>query len=107
MRISDWSSDVCSSDLAAMKVIEDQPGLAVVLSDQRMPGEAGNEFLAKAREVTDATRVLITGYADLDAVIAAVNDGRSEERSVGKEGVRTVRSRLWAVSVKVIKIQTH
>ena len=60
----------------AMNVIENEPGLSVILSDQRMPGEAGNEFLARAREVTDATRILITGYADIDAVIAAVNDGK-------------------------------
>lgn len=60
----------------AMKVIENEQNLSVILSDQRMPGEAGHEFLARAREITDATRILITGFADISAVIAAVNDGK-------------------------------
>ena len=50
--------------------------IAAILSDQRMPGMNGDEFLEKAREVSEATRVLITGYADLEAVVRAVNNGQ-------------------------------
>ena len=50
--------------------------VAVILADQRMPNLTGGEFLAKAREVCDATRILITGYVDIDALIRAVNDGQ-------------------------------
>ncbi len=50
-------------------------GIAVILADQRMPKLSGDKFLAQAREVCDATRVLITGYLDIDALIRAVNDG--------------------------------
>ena len=50
--------------------------IAVILADQRMPNLTGGEFLAKAREVCDATRILITGYVDIDALIRAVNDGQ-------------------------------
>ncbi len=48
----------------------------VIISDQRMPGMTGAEFLAKARvEHPDAMRMLLTGYADMEAVINAVNNG--------------------------------
>jgi signal transduction histidine kinase/response regulator RpfG family c-di-GMP phosphodiesterase len=50
--------------------------IAVILADQRMPKLTGGEFLAKAREMCDATRILITGYVDIDALIRAVNDGQ-------------------------------
>ena len=49
----------------------------VILSDQRMPGMTGDAFLAQARHVRpDAVRMLFTGYADIQAVINAVNEGR-------------------------------
>jgi signal transduction histidine kinase/response regulator RpfG family c-di-GMP phosphodiesterase len=50
--------------------------IAVILADQRMPKLSGGEFLAKAREICDATRILITGYVDINALIRAVNDGQ-------------------------------
>jgi PAS domain S-box-containing protein len=49
---------------------------AVILADQRMPGITGDEFLARAQSLSDATRILVTGYADIDALIRAVNDGQ-------------------------------
>ncbi len=49
---------------------------AVILADQRMPGLPGDEFLAKAQELSDATRILVTGYTDIDALIRAVNHGQ-------------------------------
>ena len=49
----------------------------VILSDQRMPGMTGDVFLSQARHVCpDAVRMLFTGYADIQAVINAVNEGR-------------------------------
>ena len=50
--------------------------VAVIMSDQRMPGMSGVEFLAKAhRTHPDATRLLVTGFADIKAVIDAINRG--------------------------------
>lgn len=49
---------------------------SVVISDMRMPGMNGAEFLGKVRQmVPDTVRMLLTGYADLDAAIDAVNQG--------------------------------
>lgn len=48
----------------------------VVLSDQRMPGMTGAEFLQRAKEVSPCTvRLLLTGYADFSAVVSALNEG--------------------------------
>jgi response regulator RpfG family c-di-GMP phosphodiesterase len=48
-----------------------------ILSDQRMPGMTGDVLLAQARTLRpDAVRMLFTGYADIQAVISAVNEGR-------------------------------
>jgi thioredoxin reductase (NADPH) len=49
--------------------------VALLIADQRMPGMAGTEYLAKARElVPTAKRVLLTAYADTEAAIAAINE---------------------------------
>lgn len=48
----------------------------VVVSDMRMPGMGGAEFLAEVRaKAPDTVRILLTGHADLDAAIDAVNRG--------------------------------
>ena len=50
---------------------------AVVVSDMRMPQMNGAEFLAQARQVApDTVRMLLTGYADLDSAVSAVNHGQ-------------------------------
>src|SRR5262245_7638619 len=60
----------------ALRLVEEQPEIAVVVSDQRMPRMTGNELLSRLRECSPASRVLSTGYADISAVMNAVNDGR-------------------------------
>ena len=48
----------------------------IIVSDQRMPQMSGAELLAQAREIApDTLRILLTGYSDLDAAVAALNDG--------------------------------
>jgi signal transduction histidine kinase len=48
----------------------------VILSDQRMPGLTGVEFLEKAREVRpDSVRMLVTAYPDVNNAIQAINRG--------------------------------
>jgi len=49
---------------------------SLIISDQRMPGMEGSQFLEKAKKITPNTiRYLLTGYADADAVTQAVNKG--------------------------------
>ncbi|MBY4897348.1 response regulator [Cupriavidus sp. AU9028] len=51
--------------------------LAVLVSDQRMPGEYGNELLRHAREkYPHIVRILTTAYSELEATVQAVNEGQ-------------------------------
>lgn len=51
--------------------------LAVLVSDQRMPGEYGNELLRYARErYPHIVRILTTAYSELDQTVEAVNQGQ-------------------------------
>lgn len=48
----------------------------VVISDQRMPGMSGVEFLAEVRQIQPCTiRILLTGYSDMDAIVDSINKG--------------------------------
>jgi PAS domain S-box-containing protein len=53
-----------------------QHNMAVVLCDERMPGVTGHEFLRRLIEVSTATRVMMSGYADMAALTLAVNSGK-------------------------------
>jgi thioredoxin reductase (NADPH) len=49
--------------------------LAMLISDQRMPGMLGGEVLARSRELYPlARRVLLTAYSDIEAAIRAINE---------------------------------
>ncbi len=61
---------------AAMKILETKP-VEIIITDQRMPNMTGIEFLEKVIEkYPDPIRILLTGYADMNAVIDAVNKGK-------------------------------
>ena len=48
----------------------------LIISDQRMPGMSGTEFLKKARKLyPDTIRIVLSGFADFDTVTAAINEG--------------------------------
>ncbi|HVK54727.1 MAG TPA: response regulator [Burkholderiales bacterium] len=47
----------------------------VAVSDQRMPGMTGSEFLSRVKDISPNTmRVLLTGYSEISSVIEAIND---------------------------------
>src|SRR3546814_11323514 len=98
MRISDWSSDVCSSDLPPRKVLALED--AGLLDPLNVP-ETGILFQARARcpqwECGRQSRGHQTRFlACADHRLMEVRcTGSSEERRVGKECVSTCRSR-WS-----------
>ena len=48
----------------------------VIISDQRMPGMTGVEFLRQAKSIAPSTvRILLTGYSDLSAIVGSINEG--------------------------------
>lgn len=59
----------------ALEIMEDVP-IDLILSDQRMPGMTGTELLKIVKEKWPNTiRVIISGYADFEAVLSAINEG--------------------------------
>jgi adenylate cyclase len=58
---------------AALDVIVREP-VALVISDQRMPGMSGTDFLARCRELAPETvRVLLTAFTDAEALMQSIN----------------------------------
>src|SRR3546814_1329666 len=100
LRISDWSSDVCSSDLRdfddALRMALQQVRQCLRLQVADIAGEA---MVLLVGELVAGHRNLLG--VDHDQIVAGVNMRgahglvRSEERRVGKESVSTCRSR-WS-----------
>lgn len=59
------------------RILEDhQDEIGVIMTDQRMPGEQGVQFLERARRLRpQIIRILATAFADIDAAVSAVNTG--------------------------------
>src|SRR3546814_17458421 len=123
MRISDWSSDVCSSDLSLGDIVEqhrdiERPARGDLLDDRRRDRMVGPELAAlNLRHETDrADRMLVDRIMMVHVELHLRDDApevrnetaehaglvhpeqhrfRSEERRVGKECVSTCRSR-WS-----------
>ncbi len=56
--------------------IKDNGSIAVIVSDFRMPEMNGVQFLSAAKQITpDTVRILLTGQADMQATIDAINEG--------------------------------
>jgi response regulator RpfG family c-di-GMP phosphodiesterase len=61
----------------AVDILKIHHDIALIITDQRMPNMTGVEFLESILdEFPDPIRVLLTGYADINAVIEAVNKGK-------------------------------
>src|SRR3546814_5513018 len=95
MRISDWSSDVCSSDLFRERRIEG------VGDDKKFEFREGSRqhriemLLTSSDRAFNVHRGDGTGVDRRGKLARGETAGRSEERRVGKEGVSTCRSR-WS-----------
>lgn len=60
----------------ALQLITQHP-IDIIITDQRMPQMTGVEFLEEVIKVNpDPMRILLTGYADMSAVVDAVNKGK-------------------------------
>ncbi|MEP7357997.1 MAG: hybrid sensor histidine kinase/response regulator [Anaerolineales bacterium] len=72
----DFTVLTAASGQAAFELIRAQP-VACILADQRMPGLSGTAFLAQAaKEYPNAIRMILTGYSDMENVVAAINTGQ-------------------------------
>src|SRR3546814_16058434 len=96
MRISDWSSDVCSSDLLAAERLQRRYS-SEVTSDRSTFDRLTGTIV---RQVGDLRRIVdeFSSFARMPKPVfrsEVIADIRSEERRVGKECVSTCRSR-WS-----------
>ncbi len=66
-----------SSAEEALQLLHRHPEIDIIISDQRMPGMSGIEFLKKSLEThPNAERIIITAYADLESVLEGLNEAR-------------------------------
>src|SRR3546814_19914365 len=98
MRISDWSSDVCSSDLpkgdgTGGSDLPDVPAEFNYLPHVRGAVAAARQ--GSAPNADDETRIKAENSANSQFFIVFQPKLRSEERRVGNECVSTCRSRCW------------
>src|SRR3546814_14096129 len=94
MRISDWSSDVCSSDLAqsAFSILQEDRPIDLLFTDIVMPGSlSGVQLAERAKELRPEIKILLTsGFAKVAMENASGGRpagpllSRSEERRGGK-----------------------
>src|SRR3546814_14947437 len=111
MRISDWSSDVCSSDLAALQCRQRYAGRQFPVADQHGSARGEGLVVRRQRPLPDAgTRCALyhqrtrPGGQDRPRQRGAPNR-RSQARRVGKECVNTCNSR-WSPDHKNKKQET-
>lgn len=72
-----YDIQVATDPIEALGQVRSTADLAVVVSDMRMPGMNGAQFLKAARDINpDAVRVLLTGHSEVEAAVAAINHGQ-------------------------------
>lgn len=73
----DYEVITASSGEAGLAMLAENPSVQLVISDYRMPGMNGVEFLRRVRDSRpDTIRIVLSGYADTPSVVAAINDGQ-------------------------------
>ncbi len=73
----DFKADLAEGPEEGLEKIKNDGPYIVVISDMRMPVMDGAEFLSRVRTLApDSIRVMLTGYADTEAAMRAVNEGR-------------------------------
>jgi response regulator RpfG family c-di-GMP phosphodiesterase len=73
----EFKADLAEGSEEGLEKIKNDGPYIVVISDMRMPVMDGAEFLSRVRTLApDSIRVMLTGYADTEAAMRAVNEGR-------------------------------
>jgi EAL domain-containing protein (putative c-di-GMP-specific phosphodiesterase class I)/FixJ family two-component response regulator len=74
---AEFETHTATSAASGLELIASDGPFDVVVSDMRMPGMDGAAFFARLRSIArDTARVLLTGQADVDTAMAAVNEGQ-------------------------------
>ena len=68
---------IAESGAEGLEVLEEEGDIRMVISDYRMPEMTGVEFLRQVNEKwPDTIRIVLSGYADISAVVEAINEGQ-------------------------------
>lgn len=71
----DYKVFIANTGAEGLEILQSNK-INVIITDQRMPGMSGVEFLQEVLKIdSEPIRILLTGYADINAVIDAVNKG--------------------------------
>ncbi|HEY5600418.1 MAG TPA: response regulator, partial [Candidatus Manganitrophaceae bacterium] len=116
----DFTIFTAQSGNEALDLLQKHPEIALIITDQRMPGMSGVELLTQARIIAgEVVRMLITAYTDMDVVVEAINKGnvyRYINKPYNEEDLRFAvmqgieryfllreRDRLYAEKVEALK----
>lgn len=93
---------------AALALVASEP-VAVLVTDQRMPGMSGDELLARFKTISpDTVRIVVTAYSDLDPILRAVNEGLVVRYVVKPWDRKELEEILrWAVQAHVLGRQNN
>lgn len=102
------SFDIVTADSGeeALQFIASDGPFSVVVSDMRMPNMDGAELLSRVKILApDTTRILLTGYSEVDAAVKAINDGQIF-RFLSKPCSRELLIRALTEGVRQYKLLT-
>ena len=101
----------------ALDILDEKSPIAVVLTDERMPGMSGVEFVTEVCKRHPATvRMILTGFADMEAIIEAINGGHVyayltkpwEQEQLKQLMMRAVEHyNLTIENQRLLEVQTH
>lgn len=109
-RKEQFESIIAIGGEAALELLEEQT-VQVVISDERMPGMSGIEFLQKVKkEWPDTVRIVLSGYADTGSIIRAINKGeiyRFISKPWSKENMVKSIQQAFSLYDTVLKNRTY
>ncbi|MCP4449764.1 MAG: response regulator [Myxococcales bacterium] len=104
----DFDIVLVDSGETALEYLEENE-VAIIVSDQRMPGLSGDELLTQVRQRWPRTiRLIVTGYADVDTILRAVNEGLVARYVVKPWDQHQLRDILrWGLEAYDLTAQDH
>jgi len=100
---TEFVADLAEGPEVALEKLRQDGPYPVVVSDMRMPGMDGAEFLATVRTLSpDSVRVMLTGHNDMDAAARAVNEGM-----IFRFLMKPVTTRKLLVTLRECVVQYH
>jgi serine/threonine-protein kinase len=101
---NDYEVHTATSGEEALALVK-RHSIPIVVSDQRMPGMSGVEFLRQVRaDFPRTVRMLLTGYSDLAALVGSINEGevfRFVRKPWDNDEIRAIVTEAAAVAMKL------